>query len=168
MKKLVTITSILLLLSVICNLWQYYEASITQPLVSYDTLETIRFISVKEPVPADSLKVKEVIVRLPVYITAEDSDKVCDTCSVVNDSAEVVVPIIQKVYQDSIYTAYVSGFRPNLDSIFITRKEVYVTKTITEKRSRWGIGLQGGYGITPKGFQPYLGVGVTYNFFPIK
>ena len=31
--------------------------------------------------------------------------------------------------------------------------------------NRWGVGAQAGYGITPAGFQPYLGVGVSFNLF---
>jgi opacity protein-like surface antigen len=91
-----------------------------------------------------------------------------------NDTA-IVLPVVQKTYtDDSTYTAYVSGLKheeyPKLDSI-ITRQRT-ITNTITqsirikEKRSRWSIGIQGGYGLTPKGFQPYIGAGIEYSIIP--
>lgn len=72
----------------------------------------------------------------------------------------------QVVYQDSLYKAWVSGYRPKLD-----RLEIYprtITHTITNdiyhpvKNRRWGIGLQVGYGY-PTGV--YVGIGVSYNLF---
>lgn len=78
-----------------------------------------------------------------------------------NDS--VVIPITQKVYTDSTYTAYVSGYCPALDSLRITMRERIVTNTIAAKPKRWGAGVTAGYAFTPKGFQPYVGVGIHYN-----
>ena len=105
----------------------------------------------------------EVITKY-VTITLTDSVK-CDT----------IIPVVQKVYSDdSTYTAYVSGLKhedlPKLDSIITRQREIThtITQTIRvkEKRSRWSVGLQGGYGITPKGFQPYFGAGLEYKIFP--
>ncbi len=81
---------------------------------------------------------------------------------------DTVVQREQILYEDSLYRAWVSGYRPRLDSI-----EVYprtVTHTITNdiyhsiipKRKRWGLGLQAGYGY-PGGF--YVGGGISYNLF---
>jgi len=64
--------------------------------------------------------------------------------------------------------AWVSGYRPRLDSLQIFPRTVYRTvtndiyHTITPKKKRWGIGLQVGYGY-PNGW--YVGVGVGYNLF---
>lgn len=84
----------------------------------------------------------------------------------VPDSATVEIPITQKVYRDSSYTAYVSGFRPNLDSIMIYAP--VRTVRIKDKPKRWGIGVQVGYGVTvtkqPQ-FAPYIGIGVSYNLW---
>lgn len=79
---------------------------------------------------------------------------------------DTVVHRQQAVYEDSLYKAYVSGYRPRLDSI-----EVYpVTRTVTvmndvyhsveQRRKRWGFGMQAGYGY-PHG--AYVGIGVSYN-----
>lgn len=78
------------------------------------------------------------------------------------DSVEVVVPIVQKVYSDSTYRAYVSGFNPSLDSIFVyrTTKYVTITKTQQAKPKLFSVGVQAGYGMTPRGFQPYIGLGI--------
>ena len=40
---------------------------------------------------------------------------------------------------------------------------LYVKEKETEIK-HWTIGLQAGIGLTPKGVQPYIGVGVSYNF----
>lgn len=37
--------------------------------------------------------------------------------------------------------------------------------TIQEKKNRVSLGLQGGYGITPKGFLPYAGLGLNVRIF---
>lgn len=110
-----------------------------------------------KPVAKDSLVVRYETVKLPaVRDTVRDSLIYKDT--LVHDSVNVILPITQKKYEDSTYTAWVSGFRPNLDSINIYRKTVY--KTITEKPSRLGIGITGGYGYGTTGFTPFLGVGL--------
>ena len=86
------------------------------------------------------------------------------------DSLEL--EITQKVYSDSTYTAYVSGYRPNLDSIFVRQKvitnTIHETRTIeTKKFRRWNVGVIGGYGygFQSKTFEPFIGVGLTINFF---
>lgn len=81
------------------------------------------------------------------------------------DSVEVVIPMSQRVYEDSTYRAYVSGYNAVLDSIFVFRRSEYITKTrIHESRpKRFSVGLQAGYGYTPKGCQPYVGLGVSVN-----
>ena len=92
-----------------------------------------------------------------------------------NDS--MTFPVVQKEYSDdSTYTAYVSGLRynqwPKLDSIIVRQREITntITKTITiqKKRSRFSVGLQAGYGygFQYRGFEPYVGVGVSYSLFP--
>lgn len=101
-------------------------------------------------------------VAVPQIIEAADTTK--------QDS----LPVVQKVFSDSTYTAYVSGIKyddlPKLDSIIVSQRTIYhtiqTTITNTKKvRRKFGIGVQGGYGITPKGFQPYVGIGVSYNLF---
>ena len=72
------------------------------------------------------------------------------------------------IYKDSTYTAVVGGIEPYLKSIEIYPKTIYVnnnTTTMIKVRSRFGLGVQAGYGYGRNGLQPYVGVGVQYNFF---
>lgn len=88
-----------------------------------------------------------------------------------SDSVDVTLPITQRTYRDSNYTAWVSGYQPKLDSIHTYNKMVYTTRTIertiTKPPRKWGIGINAGYGygINSKLFEPYIGVGVTYVIF---
>lgn len=88
-----------------------------------------------------------------------------------SDSVDVTLPITQRMYRDSNYTAWVSGYQPRLDSIHTYNKMVYTTRTIertiTKPPRKWGIGINAGYGygINSKLFEPYIGVGVTYVIF---
>ena len=72
------------------------------------------------------------------------------------------------IYKDSTYTAVVGGIEPYLKSIEIYPKTIYVnnnTTTTIKVRSSFGLGVQAGYGYGRNGLQPYVGVGVQYNFF---
>ncbi len=88
-----------------------------------------------------------------VYLAVAAAD------SVAADSVRVIVPQEQKEYQGDGYRAWVSGYRPALDSIEIERM------VLREKARRWSVGLQAGVGVTPRGVQPYIGVGVTIKIF---
>lgn len=109
------------------------------------------------PVYVDRIKVRT------EYVPVTDTLRIHDTTF-------VEVPIEQVEYRDTLYRAWVSGYHPALDSIqiFQQTKIVEVTKTITEKPKRWGIGIQAGYGVTVHQgtlyASPYIGVGVSYNF----
>ena len=98
-----------------------------------------------------------------------DTLRLVDT--IVGDTVHVVaeIPITQKEYSDdSTYTAWVSGYRQELDSIEVYRKEVYITKEITKtKNNRFVFGPQLGYGYDFNNgrFCPFVGVGLTYTFF---
>ena len=83
---------------------------------------------------------------------------------------DTVVMREQAVYEDSLYRAWVSGYRPRLDSIEVYPKTVYQTVTndiyhpvvIKSKKKRWGFGLQAGYGY-PGGY--YVGGGISYDLW---
>ena len=69
-------------------------------------------------------------------------------------------------YKDSTYTAVVGGIEPYLKSIEVYPKTIYVnnsTTTTIKVRSRFGLGVQAGYGYGKNGLQPYVGLGVQYN-----
>ena len=70
------------------------------------------------------------------------------------------------IYKDSTYMAVVGGIEPYLKSIEIYPKTIYVnnnTTTTIKVRSRFGLGVQAGYGYGRNGLQPYVGIGVQYT-----
>lgn len=103
---------------------------------------------------------------VPIFANSEQISK--DTVSPNNADDSLYLPLTQKVYhKDSCYTAWVSGYHPNLDSIHVFNKTIIKTVTITKtkKERRFGVGLQAGYGIGKNGAMPYIGVGVQYRLF---
>ena len=118
------------------------------------TCDTIRdTVTVREPVVRDSVLVRTVVRELPVVRTDTVSVLVSE---VQTDTVSVEIPIEQKVYSDSLYDAWVSGYEARLDSIRIKRETVTITKRVPK---RWGVGVQAGVGTGGA----YVGVGITYN-----
>lgn len=118
----------------------------------------------RKPVAVDSVVVRYVTAKIPVASTQDSVIRLEEP----HDSAEVAIPITQKVYRDTAYTAWVSGFMPSLDSISIRQSTHYVTVAVPSKRKRWGVGVHAGYGVTAERnprFAPYIGIGITYNLF---
>ena len=142
--------------------WNARGAADGGSAVYSDTVTVVDTVRYSMPVPVDSTVVRYETVRLMVADTARVT--VTDTVKV-TDSVAVVVPITQRVYSDSLYRAYVSGYRPQLDSIFVYPRTNYITTTVKEKPKRWGIGLQAGYGVGCGGTGPYVGIGVNYNLY---
>ena len=128
----------------------------TDTIIRHDTL------IYRTPVVKDSLIVKYKTAVLPVVRHDTITKEFVRT---VMDSVEVKVPITQKVYEDSTYKVWVSGYEPQLDSIFVYQKTQVINHYIREKPKHWGIGLQIGYGCTGKELRPYIGIGVNYNIF---
>lgn len=89
------------------------------------------------------------------------------------DSLRVTIPIERKVYLTDHYRAVVEGFRPVLVEMELYRSAMFVSSHTTlsappsrsgrDKRGRWGAGIGAGYGISPGGPVPYIGIGVQYN-----
>lgn len=129
-------------------------------------VDTVKYL---QPVVRDSVVVKCVKVRVPRAEGGKDtlSGRYKNSGGTYKntDSAEVEIPITQKRYSDTTYTAWVSGFRPALDSIHVypRREVVTITNTVRDKSKRWGVGFHAGYGFTPHGLQPYIGVGLNYS-----
>lgn len=124
-----------------------------------DTVTVETFIH--DTVPVDRpVYIKERVVE-NVYVPVTDTLRLHDTTF-------VVLPRSQREYADSLYTAWVSGYDPRLDSIRIVRTLHVVTQTVTVKEppKRWGLGVTAGYGLTlapqPQ-LSPFIGVGVSYN-----
>ena len=129
--------------------------------------------------PLPEMRTDTVIVRDTVYVIIQQPVKevvthiVRDTFFVYelkSDTAFVEIPITSKIYADSLYRAYVSGYKPSLDSLMlypikeVITNTVYVPK-IEYKRHKWSVGVHVGYGTDFQHFSPYIGVGVQYNIF---
>lgn len=119
------------------------------------THDTVTNVAVRTEVKVDTLYI---LRPIPYARYMETTDTIrFDSCSHVREVAE---------YGDSSFHAKVSGISPRLDEIRVyPRTEYrteYVTRTIAEKRKRFGIGLQTGYGY-PHGW--YVGIGASYNLF---
>ena len=116
------------------------------------------------PVPRDSTVIRFIDSKLPVSEFIKDSNLVS-----AGDSIPVQLPIVQKEYKTDDYQAWVSGpINPQLDSLNIFRQTyyetVYQTVTVPTKPKRWGLGVQAGLGVTPTKIEPYIGIGISYNF----
>lgn len=118
-----------------------------------------------KPVPRDSVVVRYITEILPVVHDTCKTDTINMAYLNGKDSIKVEIPISSKVYEDSTYTAYVSGYRASLDSIFVYPRREVVRITERSKPKRWGIGIHAGYGIGSDGFSPYFGIGLSYNLF---
>ena len=141
----------------------------------------VRHYKRQEPCSSDTLRVtvtdtipfyKPVLKDSTVirYVTEQFPVNVPELPESATDSIDVVIPIAQAVYEDSLYTAYVSGYQASLDSLILRmpREVTTVTYARNAKNRRWGIGIQAGYGITLKGtpqLAPYIGIGISYNLF---
>ena len=103
----------------------------------------------------------------PVYIASTPEIRI-DTLYL-HDTIAVPVPIERRVYADSNYRAVVSGWHPSLDSISVypeTRVITIERERVEKERSRWGLGIQAGAGLSANGVAvPYVGVGIQYNLF---
>lgn len=148
MKKLPWILVILLAVACVVAWFRPHE-----PLPAEIRTET----KVKTVVKVDTLLISPPMAPLLVF-QLTDTIRIGDT----------VVYREQAYYEDSLYRAWVSGYRPRLDSLMVFPKTVYQTvtndiyHTIVPKKKRWGLGLQVGYGY-PGGW--YAGVGFSYNLF---
>jgi hypothetical protein len=94
-----------------------------------------------------------------------------------NDTVWATVPRTQKRYEDSTYTAWVSGYEARLDSVHVYRRTVTRTVAVPETvlkggarnwlHEHFGAGIVGGagYGLTTKRPDVFVGVGGWIRIF---
>ena len=87
-----------------------------------------------------------------------------------HDTLYVYLVREQIQWQDSLCRVYASGINPQVDSVTHFVQETIITREISvpvKVKSRWGLGIQVGYGAGVNGKQvyltPYVGVGISYN-----
>lgn len=124
-----------------------------------------------EPLPAEirtETKVNTVVKVETLLISPPMAPLVVFRLTDTMRIGDTVVHREQAYYEDSLYRAWVSGYRPRLDSLQIFPRTIYQTvtndiyHTITPKKKRWGLGLQVGYDCIGEG---YVGIGISYNIF---
>ena len=162
MKKAFWIILALLLISIGMNVWQWRILPEASVVVEHDTIwkDTV----IREPMPAETIDIgKTVYLRIPYpeYLPG-------DTITL-HDSIDVPVPIVQKRYDDSLYTAWVSGYEPALDSIDLRLPTITetITKTIVKRSPLFSVGIQtgAGFGIISRQPDIYIGVGAQLNLW---
>lgn len=162
MNRPYLLLGILALVAFVLSFAVGYRVGSHRPVeVVRDTVEVVRIDTV--------IVEKPVAVYYRVVDTMRVPVRVCDTIRV-RDSVYLELPREQAFYQDGTYRAWVSGYRPALDSIEVYQKMkvVTITETIKEPRKRWGFGVTAGYGATigadrSVGLSPFIGVGISYN-----
>lgn len=160
-----------------------------RPDIEVETIETtVDTLGYRAPIPQSESVSGTRLYSMPVYRTpgggagreprqCGSADSTCVGTAITEtiradagdghrDSAIVELPIIQRHYADSAYEAWVSGpVDPRLDSVRVYAKRTVVNRREWKPPKRWHLGVTAGYGYGAKGFQPYIGVGVTYSLY---
>ena len=170
----------LFILSVATNVWLIKRGQVEpepQVVIEHDTLW--RDTTITHPTPTASTQTGEVVyIKVPYPSGCQSDVRGQDpgsdlpghcplTSPAAPDSIEIPIPIEQKRYEDSLYTAWVSGFRPALDSIRLHQPEIVttITKTIVQKAPRLSVGLSVGPGVSiDKDHHMGIYVGFTANY----
>lgn len=134
---------------------------------------TTRTDIVRTEVERDTIVVRDTIVQYypqeveRVVVRTERVEVPIVHRDTIREFVEVELPIEERTYLDEEYRAVIGGYNPYLKSIEVYPRTAYITTTETiTKHKRWGVslGVQGGYGITPQGMQPYAGVGISFGY----
>lgn len=150
------------------------EAHEAQDTIRATVTDTVPFY---QPVAKDSLVIRYVTKVLPV--SSRENSEARDTEMVAiasqhtghGDSMSVEVPISQKRYETEQYRAYVSGFEPSLDSIFVYQKTVTERVAVTPQHTKqprigFGIVAGAGYGVINKQADVFVGGAVYIRIWP--
>lgn len=174
MKKAFWILIGLLVASVAVNVWLMIRGPKIETTIETKTDTVWKDTIIREPVAAETINTGRVVyIKIPMPRDTMGSGTIVTLphpC--VDDSTTIALPIMQKRYDDSLYTAWVSGYEPNLDSILIHQREVIntvtITNTVNKPIARFSVGVQAGAGcgIFTRQADVYLGVGVQYRLWP--
>lgn len=147
-------------------------------IITTDTITRYDTLFVKSPTARDSIVVKYITKTLPSSKQKKNDTFLAENYAQNNgeniplqemsderDSMAVEIPITQKRYDGENYSAWVSGYEPNLDSIFVSQRTDVVTIREKKPPNKWHIGVQCGVGYTfkSKQFEPFIGVGLSYS-----
>ena len=137
---------------------QHPQKSLVEPIKEkVDTLLIFDTITLTKPVFVEKIQLDS------VYMPVTDTLWKHDTLYVYLEREQIQ-------WQDSLCRVYASGINPQVDSVTHFVQETIITREISvpvKVKSRWGVGIQVGYGAGVNGKQvyltPYVGVGISYN-----
>ena len=191
MKKGFWIVVAVLAASIAMNVWFWTSEPEIETILKRDTVW--RDTVIHDPTPAETVNTGRVVyIRVPVKSGGGLTGLIGDSprCATAvsqsgtvpmaqnagtvpmarEDSIDVPIPIVQKRYEDSLYTAWVSGFEPKLDSLRLHMPEVTntITKTVYEPTPLLTPGVQvgGGSGLIHRQPDIYVGIGGQINLWP--
>ena len=118
----------------------------------------------------DTLRLNSPILR-EIHKVTHDTIKIVLNDTIVRRDT-IYLEREQRVYSEDEYTAFVSGYAPRLDSIFVYPKTIYETRFATQNEwRRITFGLQVGVGgVIPlfsssdPSLGAYIGVGLGFRF----
>ena len=124
----------------------------------------------------DTVVVRDTLrIEIPVEKIKYRDRKVVDTLYLPTPQDTTLLPIEEKVYQDSIADIYISGFQPNIDSInyHIPKQTIYVDKVVEvpqvkkwyEDRFIFSAGVYTGYSPIYNNFDVIVGFGVGVRLY---
>ena len=144
-----------------------YDFYLTHKLIKQTRTEIVEVRDTLVKTRVDSIFVDRPIAY-KVKEIKHDTVRITD---VKHDSVDVILPVIQKEYRDSTYSAWVSGYQDvNLDSIEIYQKNIFTeinnTKYVTKYKNRpfgFSVGLGGTYSPVSNKIEPGIFLGITYT-----
>lgn len=166
-KKSALIALVWFILGGVCGFF-VGKGMYNQPINESITRDTIRLtdtIPQYFPQPVDGTEVKTVYK----WLTRVATDTIVKTDVITcHDSVLVEVPITSKHYKDERYDAYISGYEPNLDSIFVYQKKEIITNTITRtvkdsKHFFLDVGAGCDYKFNEKTAIPFAELGIKFK-----
>ena len=137
---------------------QHPQKSPVEPIKEkVDTLLIFDTITLTKPIFVEKIQLDS------VYMPVTDTLWKHDTLYVYLEREQIQ-------WQDSLCRVYASGINPQVDSVTHFVQETIITREIpvpVKVKSRWGLGINVGYGAGVNGKQvyltPYVGVGISYN-----
>lgn len=162
-KTRFTIALVFFAIGALCGF--FFGKGIYQPTygekVARDTVVVHDTISQYYPQPVEVIKTKVDYKWLTRVRTNTDT-------MTLHDSVLVEVPITSKHYQSKEYDAWVSGYEPSLDSIFVYREKEIITEMITrtvkeDKRFFLDVGAGCEYQFNTKAAVPFAELGFKFK-----
>lgn len=159
-NKLITILALIIFVGCVLGAFFFGRATTRTDIVRAETERDTIIVrdTIREYYPQEVERVVVRTERVEVPVIVRDT---------IHDTVYVNLPIEECEYKSKNYRVVIGGFNPYLKSIDVYPQTIYINATesvTTRKRWNFTLGIQGGYGITPMGWQPYAGVGVSFGY----